>query len=142
MAKQSPHPPHRFRNLGNWGILNPGPWNPKNSCRNPESQKQLESGIQVSLKKIWNPVIRIRSPRRGIHNRRLSWIPLHGGGGGGGRKTSTLYVHHAFLYISLPSLHDYNVKLPNFTFCRGSEHKTTTFFFFSSTLIQSFRIQL
>ena len=25
-------------------------------------------------------------------------------------------MHHAFLYISLPSLHDYNVKLPNFTF--------------------------
>ena len=26
-----------------------------------------------------------------------------------------------FLYISLPSLHDYNVKVPNFTFCRGRE---------------------
>ena len=37
---------------------------------------------------------------------------------------------HAFLYISLPSLHDYNVKVPNFTFCRGREQKTTTFFFF------------
>ena len=47
-----------------------------------------------------------------------------------------------FLYISLPSLHDYNVKLPNFTFCRGREQKTTTFFFFSWTLMQSFRIQL
>ena len=34
-----------------------------------------------------------------------------------------------FLYISLPPLHDYNVKLPNFTFCRGREQKTTTFFF-------------
>ena len=47
-----------------------------------------------------------------------------------------------FLYLSLPSLHDYNVKVPNFTFCRGREQKTTTFFFFSWTLIQSFRIQL
>ena len=46
-------------------------------------------------------------------------------------KTTALHVHHAFLYISLPSLHDYNVKLPNFTFCRGREQKTTTFFFFS-----------
>ena len=46
-------------------------------------------------------------------------------------KTTTLHVHNAFLYISLPSLHDYNVKLPNFTFCRGREQKTTTFFFFS-----------
>ena len=27
-------------------------------------------------------------------------------------KTTTLHVHHAFLYISLPSLHDYNVKVP------------------------------
>ena len=45
-----------------------------------------------------------------------------------------------FLYISLPSLHDYNVKVPNFTFCRGREQTTTTFFFFSE--LQSFRIQL
>ena len=37
----------------------------------------------------------------------------------------------ALLYISKPSLHDYNVKVPNFTFCRGREHKATTFFFFS-----------
>ena len=44
-------------------------------------------------------------------------------------KTTTLHVHHAFLYISLPSLHEYDVKMPNFTFCRGREHNTTTFFF-------------
>ena len=25
-------------------------------------------------------------------------------------------MHHAFLYISLSSLHDYDVKIPNFTF--------------------------
>ena len=31
-------------------------------------------------------------------------------------KTTTLHVHHAFLYISLPSLHDYDVKMPSFTF--------------------------
>ena len=47
----------------------------------------------------------------------------------------TLDVHHAFLYIYLPSLPGYNVKVLNFTFCGGSEgleqaseHKTTTFF--------------
>ena len=45
-------------------------------------------------------------------------------------KITTLHVHHAFLYISLPSLHDYDVKLPNFTYCGGREHKTVTFFFF------------
>ena len=35
-----------------------------------------------------------------------------------------------FVHFFLPSLHGYNVKVPNFTFCRGREHKTTTFFFF------------
>ena len=30
-----------------------------------------------------------------------------------------------FLNISMPSLHDYDVKVPNFTFCRG-HHKTWT----------------
>ena len=55
--------------------------------------------------------------------------------------TTTLHVHHAFLYISLPSLHDYDVKIPNFTFFWGCTHKTTTFFFFSRILTQSVRIQ-
>ena len=27
------------------------------------------------------------------------------------RKTTILHVHHAFLYMSLPSLHDYDVKI-------------------------------
>ena len=27
-----------------------------------------------------------------------------------------LMVHQTFLYISLPSPHDYDVKMPNFTF--------------------------
>ena len=39
-------------------------------------------------------------------------------------------------------LHDYDVKMPNFTICWEREHKTTTFLFFSWTSIQSFRIQL
>ena len=37
------------------------------------------------------------------------------------RKTTTLPTHHAFLYISLPSLHDYDVKMPNFSYCGGRE---------------------
>ena len=45
-------------------------------------------------------------------------------------KTTTLHAHQALLYISLPSLPDYNMKVPEFTFCRGREHKTTTFFSF------------
>ena len=36
---------------------------------------------------------------------------------------------HFFLYISLPLLHEYDVKMPNFTFYVGSENKTTIFFF-------------
>ena len=31
-------------------------------------------------------------------------------------QTTTLHVHHAFLYISLLSMHDYNLKMPDFTF--------------------------
>jgi len=32
------------------------------------------------------------------------------------RKTTTLHVHHPFLYISLPFLYDYDVKMSNFVF--------------------------
>ena len=42
-------------------------------------------------------------------------------------KTTILRVHHAFLYISLPSLHDYDVKMPNSTMYRGSAQATTKF---------------
>ena len=47
-------------------------------------------------------------------------------------KTITLHLHHSFLYISLPSLQDYDVKIPNFTFCGGREQALTNFsvFFF------------
>ena len=41
-------------------------------------------------------------------------------------KITTLHMH-----ISLPSLHDCEVKVPNFTFCGVREHKTIIFFFFS-----------
>ena len=37
-------------------------------------------------------------------------------------KTIILHVHLAFLYISLPSLHDYGVKMPNFTLYRGRKY--------------------
>ena len=38
-------------------------------------------------------------------------------------KTTTLHVHHAFLYISLLSLHNYDVKWPNFNFTWERERK-------------------
>ena len=56
--------------------------------------------------------------------------------------SSSARASRFFLYISLPSLHDYDVKIPNFMFYGGREHKTTTFFFFSWTSIQFFRIHL
>ena len=34
-------------------------------------------------------------------------------------KTTSLHVHHAFLYISLPLLHHYDMKMPSFTFYGG-----------------------
>ena len=46
-------------------------------------------------------------------------------------KTTTQYVHHACSYIPLPSLHDYDLKVPYFAFCGGLKHKTTIFFFSS-----------
>ena len=43
-------------------------------------------------------------------------------------KTTTLHVHHVFLYISLPSLHDTDV---NFTFFGGREQRQRFSFCFS-----------
>ena len=42
-------------------------------------------------------------------------------------KTTILHVHHAFFYISLPSLHDYDVKMPNLMFYRGSTQAKSKF---------------
>ena len=44
-------------------------------------------------------------------------------------KTTSLHVHHAFLYVSLPLMHDYNVKMPSFTFYEGHKQATTNFSF-------------
>ena len=44
-------------------------------------------------------------------------------------KTTTLHVHHTFLYISLPSLHDYDVKMPTFTIYGERKQATTNFLF-------------
>ena len=42
---------------------------------------------------------------------------------------TTLHVHYAFLYISLPSLHDYNVKLPQFHVLSRTGTKDNNFLF-------------
>ena len=38
-------------------------------------------------------------------------------------------MHHTFLYISLPLLHDYDVKMPKFTFYGGHKQAPTKFSF-------------
>ena len=45
-------------------------------------------------------------------------------------KTTTSHVHHVFLYISFPLLHDYDVKMPNFVFY-GERNQATAKFYFS-----------
>ena len=43
-----------------------------------------------------------------------------------------MHVHHAILYISLPSLHNYDMKLPNFKsplYGVGEHHKNCRFLF-------------
>ena len=47
-------------------------------------------------------------------------------------RNTTLHVHHALLYISLPSQHDYDVKCLISRFLEGVN---TTYFFFSWTSI-------
>ena len=44
-------------------------------------------------------------------------------------KTTSLHMHHPFLYISLPLLRDYDVKMPSFTFYGGRKQATTNFSF-------------
>ena len=44
-------------------------------------------------------------------------------------KTTALHVHHTFLHISFPFLHDYDVKIPNFVFYGGRKQAMTKFYF-------------
>ena len=44
-------------------------------------------------------------------------------------RTTSLHMHHTFLYISSPLLHDYNMKMPSFTFYGGRKEATTKFSF-------------
>ena len=49
-------------------------------------------------------------------------------------KTTTLQVHHTFLYISLPFLHHYSIVMPNFMFYGECKQATTKFLFLSLRL--------
>ena len=51
-------------------------------------------------------------------------------------------VHNAFLYTSLPLMHDYDVKMPNFAFYGGRKQPTKKFYFSFWAWIWSLEIQL
>ena len=53
------------------------------------------------------------------------------------RQNSNFVRASLFLYISLPSLHDYNVKVPKFTFCRRREHNFLFLFLNFDTVLQN-----
>ena len=55
-------------------------------------------------------------------------------------KTTTLRVHHTFLYIFFPSLHGCDVKLPVFTFYVERELKTMILIFFFKLRIRPLKI--
>jgi len=57
-------------------------------------------------------------------------------------KPTTLHVHHTILYISLPFLHDYDVKIPHFMFYTGRKQATTKFSFSFMTWVRQLGIQL
>ena len=44
-------------------------------------------------------------------------------------KTTISHVHHTFLDISFPFLHDHVVKMPYFAFYGGRKQETTKFYF-------------
>ena len=44
------------------------------------------------------------------------------------RQKTTSQMHHTFLYISFPFLHDYDVKMPNFALYGGRKQATTKFY--------------
>ena len=62
----------------------------------------------------------LTKPRRRRQRERQNAIGL-------GSKTTTLQVHHAFLYIALPSLRDYDVKWPNYKFTVERERQGDKF---------------
>ena len=57
-------------------------------------------------------------------------------------KTTTLQVHLTYLYISLPFLRDYDVKIPNFVFYGERKQAMTKLYFAFWTRIWSLGIQI
>ena len=51
-------------------------------------------------------------------------------------------MHHTFFHISLPSLHDQDMRLRNFPLYEGHDHEKTIILIFLFRNLQSFRVQL
>ena len=147
------------------GILGIGIRIPEYSSRTPESINDWNPESKFYRQRIRNPVPGVQNARREIQNPRLSWIPLHGArrtetrgrdairnfydadGNKNVKKKqtnkqtigliskTTFHVHYPFLYISLPALHDYDVKMPNFVFYGARKQATTKFCFSFRTWI-------
>ena len=105
----------------------------KSKCRNKKVEGSLKargSGLLSQSERWWSfrlrdrLVFRVRTPVnrdltklwRRQHRQRSKAIGLV-------IKTTTLHVHHAFLYISMTSLHDYYVKWPNLKAFWGRERQ-------------------
>ena len=73
------------------------------------------------------PRLHLKFPIRQRKIETLGSFSNDNGDGNEDGNTTTLRVHDTFLYISLPSLHDYDVKMPNFTFCGERKQVTTNF---------------
>ena len=76
------------------------------------------------------------SQLRGSGDEKFKWVTAWQG------TTTTLHVHHAFLYISLLSTARLLVKMPNFTFCEGRKQAITKFILSSWTLIWFRKVRL
>ena len=50
-------------------------------------------------------------------------------------QTTTSHVHHTFLNISFPFLHEYDVKMPNFAFYGGRKTERKQIHFSSDVLV-------
>ena len=85
-----------------------------------ERENRVRSGYEIRSEAV------IPSNNRGLKQRRW-WRQRERQKG---NKITTLHVHHAFFCISLLSLQNYNVKVPNFTFCRGRERRQRLSFSF------------
>ena len=147
------------------GILGIGIRIPEYSSRTPESINDWNPESKFYRQRIRNPVPGVQNARREIQNPRLSWIPLLGArrtetrgrdairnlndadGNKNVKKKTNKQTNNRFnkqnnfaralpfFVHSLPALHDYDVKMPNFVFYGARKQASTKFCFSFRTWI-------